>query len=73
MNSDNLKVIISDEIEEVMRERGIQENEIKEVISDALDGAVHLHTNDGTRFLAKKGWVILLYMLNIQWKAIHIK
>lgn len=54
MNSDNLKVIISDEIEEVMRERGIQENEIKEVISDALDEAVHLHTNDGTRFLAKK-------------------
>lgn len=54
MGLEDLKVIISDEISRKMSERGIKENEIKEVISYTLNGGIHLNTSDKSQFLAKK-------------------
>lgn len=54
MNTDDLKVIISDEILQTMDERGIKENEVKDVISYSLNGEAYLHTSDKAQFLAKK-------------------
>ena len=54
MNTDDLKVIISGEILQTMDERGIKENEVKDVISYSLNGDVYLCTSDNMQFLAKK-------------------
>lgn len=54
MNTDDLKVIISDEILQTMDERGIKENEVKDVISYSLNGDVYLCKSDKVQFLAKK-------------------
>lgn len=54
MNTDDLKVIISDDILQTMDQRGIKENEVKDVIGYSLNGEIYLHTSDKGQVLAKK-------------------
>lgn len=54
MNSQDLQLIINDEIADIIVQRGIKENEIKDVIYYALNGGTYLHTSNSERFLAKK-------------------
>lgn len=54
LNSDDLQVIISDEIANIMAQRGIKENELKDVINYTLKDGTYLHTSDNKQFLAKK-------------------
>lgn len=54
MNSEDLQVIISDEIKDMMVQRGIKESEIRDVIRCGLNGGIYLYTSNNEKFLAKK-------------------
>lgn len=49
-----VKLILDQQIIEIMEERGIQETDIQEVVDAVANGGICLHSQDGTRILAKK-------------------
>lgn len=54
MNSEELQVIISNEIKDMMVQRGIKESEIRDVINSGLNGGIYLYTSNNEKYLAKK-------------------
>lgn len=54
MNSEDLQIILSDEIKDILEQRGVRESEIRDVISSGLNGGIHLYTSNKDKYLAKK-------------------
>lgn len=54
MEPSPVKLILEQQITEIMEGRGIQETDIQEVVDTAVNGGIYLHSPDGTRLLVKK-------------------
>lgn len=54
LESNNVKVILEDQIADIMEQRGIKENDIQDVINYAMNGGFYMHSVNGEQILAKK-------------------
>ena len=54
LETNNVKVILEDQITDIMEQRGIKANEIQDVINYAMNGGVYMHSVNGEQILGKK-------------------